>query len=143
MNTIVSSRFLKNAFLADAAATGALAALHLARPQAVTGLLDLPETLLHGTGLFMAGYVLMLLGLAASRNLWRPLVWFVVVGNVLWALASIDIVVLDLVQPSTLGTLYVVAQAVGTLVLAGLQYLGMKKSPQAAVPSAAVRPAGI
>lgn len=132
MNTIHSSRFLKNAFLADAAATGALAALHLARPQGVTGLLDLPEALLQGTGLFMVGYVLMLLGLAASRSLWRPLVLFVVVGNVLWALASIDIVVLGLVEPSGWGIAYVMLQALGTLGLAWLQYLGLKKSPAAA-----------
>lgn len=136
MNTIVSSRFLKNAFLADAAATGALAALHLARPPAVTGWLDLPEALLHGTGLFMAGYVVALLGLAASRTLWKPLVWFVVVGNVLWALASIDILVLGLVAPSAPGAVYVVLQALGTLGLAGLQYLGLKRSPPAAVVAA-------
>lgn len=143
MNTIVSSRFLKNAFLADAAATGALAALHLARPQAVTGALDLPEPLLYGTGLFMAGYVLMLLGLAAGRTLWKPLVWFVVVGNVLWALASVDILVLGLVEPSPLGTLYVLAQAAGTLMLAGAQYLGLKKSPPAAAPVAGLQGARV
>lgn len=138
MHTIVSSRFLKNAFLADAAATGALAVLHLVRPLPVTGLLGLPEPLLHGTGLFMAGYVAMLLALAAGRTLWKPLVWFVVVGNVLWALASIDILVLGLVEPSPLGAWYVVAQAAGTLVLAGLQYVGLKKSPQAAAPAARI-----
>jgi hypothetical protein len=132
MNAIQSSRFLKNAFLADAAATGALAVLHLARPEGILGPLALPEPLLQGTGLFMAGYVLMLLALAACRNLWRPLVLFVVVGNVLWALASIDIVVLGLVAPSALGVAYVILQALGTLGLAWLQYLGLQKSPAAA-----------
>lgn len=132
MNAIQSSRFLKNAFLADAAASGALAVLHLARPQGVVGLLNLPEPLLQGTGLFMAGYVLMLLALAACRNLWRPLVLFVVVGNVLWALASVDIVVLGLVEPTGSGVAYVIVQALGTLGLAWLQYLGLKQSPAAA-----------
>jgi len=137
MNTIISSRFLKNAFLADAAATGALAALHLARPQGLTGLLDLPDALLQGTGLFMAGYVLMLLGLAACRTLWRPLVLFVVVGNVLWALASVDLLVLGLLEPAGWGVAYVILQALGTLGLAGLQYRGLKASPAAAAPRTA------
>ena len=53
MHSIQTSRFLKNAFIADAVASGAVAALHLARPQAIVGLLDLPEPLLQGTVLFM------------------------------------------------------------------------------------------
>ncbi len=132
MNTIQPARFLKNALIADAVASAAIAVLHLARPHAVTGLLNLPEALLQGTGLFIAGYVLVLAALAASRAVWRPLVWFIVVGNVLWALASIDIVVLGLVEPSALGSAYVVAQALCTLGLAALQYAGLKKSRPAA-----------
>lgn len=128
MKSIQSSRFLKNAFIADAVASGAVAVLHLARPQAVMGLLNLPDALLEGTGLFMVAYVLMLAALAASRTVWRPLVLFVVAGNALWALASIDILVLGMVQPSALGEAYVVAQAIATAGLAWLQYVGLKKS---------------
>ncbi|GAB2842055.1 hypothetical protein GCM10027277_06440 [Pseudoduganella ginsengisoli] len=136
MNSIQTSRFLKNAFIADAAACSAVAALHLARPQAVIGLLNLPEPLLQGTGLFLVLYVLMLAGLAASRTLWRPLVLLVVAGNVLWALASIDILVLGIVQPSVLGEAYVIAQALATLGLAWLQYIGLKKSQPAGAVTA-------
>jgi hypothetical protein len=141
MNSIQSSRFLKNALIADAVASGAVAVLHLARPQAVVGLLNLPDALLQGTGVFMVGYVLMLAALAACRTLWRPLALFVVAGNVLWALASIDILVLGMVQPSALGAGYVVAQAVATLGLAWLQYIGLKKSPAATAPLAGPRAA--
>ncbi|MRV76198.1 hypothetical protein GJ700_31265 [Duganella sp. FT92W] len=139
MNSIQTSRFLKNAFIADAVASGAIGALHLARPQAVTGLLNLPEALLQGTGLFMVVYVLMLAGLAASRTLWRPLALFVVVGNVLWALASIDILVLGMVAPSALGEAYVVVQAIATLGFAWLQYIGVKKSLPVAGAAASMR----
>jgi hypothetical protein len=128
MNSIHPSRFLKNAFIADAVASGAVAALHLARPQAIMGLLNLPEALLQGTGLFMVAYVPMLVVLAASRTLWRPLALLVVAGNVLWALASIDLLVLGMVQPSMLGEVYVVVQAAATAGLAWLQYVGLKKS---------------
>jgi hypothetical protein len=142
MNSIHTSRFLKNALIADAVASGAVAALHLARPQAIMGLLNLPEALLQGTGLFMVAYVLLLAALAASRALWRPLALFVVAGNVLWALASIDILVLGVVRPSMLGGVYVVVQAVATAGLAWLQYVGVKKSrPAAAAPAAATRAA--
>jgi hypothetical protein len=137
MNAIHTSRFLKNALLLDAAASGAIGVLHLVRPQAMMDLLKLPEPLVQGTGLFLAVYVLMLVGLAACRTLWRPLALSVVIGNVLWALASIDILVLGMVEPSPLGEAYVIAQALAVLGFAGLQYLGVKKSAPASVPAVA------
>jgi len=85
MQSILPSRLLRLALVVDAAATGALAVLQLALPDALSRLLMLPRGLLLETGAFLVGYVILLVVMARSQRLWSWLVRTVVVGNVLWA----------------------------------------------------------
>jgi hypothetical protein len=82
----------------------------------LAGYLGLPATLL-----FYAGVVLFPcagLMLLASRSLAKPLVWLVIVGNFAWAAASV--VVAFMLEPTTLGFVFTLAQAA---VVALLGYL--------------------
>ncbi|WUR14558.1 hypothetical protein E7V67_005485 [[Empedobacter] haloabium] len=132
MKTIVPSRLLRNAFLADAAASGAIAALHLfisgERTGPVAATLGLPAPLLEGTGIFLALYALLLVVLARSRVVWSALAWFIVLGNVGWAALSGLLLATGGLAPAPLGGAYVVVQALGVLLFAGLEWRGVQVS---------------
>lgn len=138
MYTIQPSRLLKAVLLLDAAASGAIATAHLLLPGMLHETLGLPRALLSGTGIFLALYVVMLVVLAQSKTLWRPLVLFVVVGNVGWTAASLALLATSAVATTGLGTAYVIAQAIGVLGFALLQYRGLAQSPRAAGSHAAL-----
>jgi hypothetical protein len=128
MQTIQPNRFLRGALLADAAVSGAVAALQLALTGALAELLQLPHLLLIGTGAFLAAYVALLIALALSTRVWAPLIWLVVVGNVAWALGCVGLLVNAQVTPSALGNAFVVVQVAAVLVFAALEYKGMVES---------------
>jgi hypothetical protein len=132
MHLILPSRLLRLALVVDAAATGALAVLQLALPDALSRLLMLPRGLLLETGAFLVGYVLLLVVMARSQRLWSWLVRTVVVGNVLWAVGCAALLASGAVDPDALGITYVAMQALAVLVFAGAQYVGMRRSAPAA-----------
>ena len=128
MHTVAPSRLLKSALLFDAAGSGAIAALHLALPDTLHDALGLPPTLLTATGLFLAGYVLVLVVLARSSAVWSALVWLVVAGNVGWAAASVVLMVTEAVPATPLGATYIAAQAAAVMLFAGLEWRGLLRS---------------
>jgi hypothetical protein len=138
MKTVQPSRLLKSVFLFDAAASGAIATAHLLLPAVLHEALGLPRALLAGTGIFLALYVLLLVALANSRAVWHALALFVVAGNFGWAAASVVLLVTGAVSTTGLGTAYVLAQALGVLAFAALEYRGLKRSPVVARTSAAL-----
>lgn len=139
MKTIVPSRLLRNAFLADAAASGAIAALHLALAagpeDGLSATLGLPSPLLSGTGLFLAAYTLLLVVLARSAAIWRAIGWFIVAGNVGWSVLSLLLLVTGGLAPAPLGVAYVGVQAVGVLLFALLEWRGLRTSLPRDVPA--------
>ncbi|MDO9403365.1 MAG: hypothetical protein Q7T87_05000 [Polaromonas sp.] len=50
------------------------------------------------------------------------------IGNLGWAAACAALLLADVVAPTGLGTAYVLVQAVTVAALAGLQYLGLRRS---------------
>ena len=136
MTSIHPSRFLRCALVADALACSALVVLQLSLPEQLAGYLQLPSVLLTGSGLFLAAYVGMLIVLASSKSVWKALVGLVVAGNVAWALGCLALALLA--GPSRLGIAYLVAQAVCVLVIARIEWLGLKRSQVAAPAQAAL-----
>ncbi len=132
MQSILPSRLLRLALVVDAAATGALAVLQLALPDALSRLLMLPRGLLLETGAFLVGYVILLVVMARSQRLWSWLVRTVVVGNLLWAVGCVALLATGAVQPGALGMAYMAMQALAVMVFAGAQYLGLRRSAPAA-----------
>ncbi|WP_431267624.1 hypothetical protein [Dankookia sp. P2] len=56
------------------------------------------------------------------------LFWVVILGNALWALDSLLLLVSGWVAPTALGGSFVVAQALVVALLAELEYTGLRRS---------------
>jgi hypothetical protein len=125
---IQASQFLRRALTADAIFSG-ISAVGLALGAAVfASLLDLPETLLRESGLFLIAYAIFVGWLGMRPSMPKALVMIVVAGNAAWTLASIALLFSGAVSPNLLGEIVVVVQAIATGVFAELQYIGLRKS---------------
>jgi hypothetical protein len=121
------SMFLRRAIQADAIFSGAGALLMTFGAGALAPLLDLPEALLRESGLFLIAYTALVGWLGTRPIMPKVLVVIVIAGNAAWTLASIALLFSGAVTPNLLGEAFVVAQAIGTGVLAELQYIGLRK----------------
>ncbi len=122
---IRTSSLLRQALLADAAASGAVGVLLVPGAGMLAPLLGLPSGLLLAAGLLMlpwAGFVFWLARQAQPR---RRLAWAVVWLNALWVAESLLLLASGWVQPTLLGTMFVLAQALAVAALAAAQALGL------------------
>ncbi len=120
MTSIANSTPLRRMLLVDATTSGAMAVLFLIAASPLESLLGLPASLLRGVGIALVPFAGFLVWLAPRASDLRGIVRSVVVANVLWVVASVLLLVSGRVAPTTLGTLFVVLQAV---VVAGFAYL--------------------
>jgi hypothetical protein len=122
------SLFLRRAILGDAIFSGASALLLTFGAGALAPLLNLPETLLLETGLFLIAYAALVGWLGTRQAMPKALVIIVIAGNAAWTLASIALLFSGAVTPNLLGEIFVAAQAVVVGALAELQYIGLRRS---------------
>jgi hypothetical protein len=122
------SLLLRRALLADAVFSGIAAVLLSADAGALAPLLDLPETLLRESGLFLIAYTALVGWLSTRLSLPRALIVLVIAGNVAWTVGSIALLLSGIVTPNLPGDIFVAAQAVATGVFAELQYIGLRRS---------------
>jgi hypothetical protein len=66
--------------------------------------------------------------LARQSNPPRMQVWSVIGLNTLWVIDSVLLLMSDWVQPTALGTAFIIAQAVGVGIFAELQYIGVRRA---------------
>jgi len=125
---ILSSPFLRRALLADAVFSGVSAIVLTLDAGALAPFLNLPEALLHETGLFLIAYTALVGWLWSRPSVPKLLVLIVIAGNAAWTLGSIALLFSGAVSPNLAGEIVVVAQAIATGVLAELQYLGLRRS---------------
>ena len=125
---IQPSLFLRRALLADAVVTGAVALLQTFGAGLLAPLLNLPQSLVLETGLFLIAYTALVGWLGTRRSMPKALVAIVIVGNAAWALGSIALMFSGSVTPSLLGYGFIAMHAISTGVFAELQYIGMRKS---------------
>jgi hypothetical protein len=125
------SVFLRRAILADAIFSGAGALLFSFGAGAFAPLLNLPETLLRETGLFLIAYAALVGWLGTRASMPKALVAIVIAGNAAWTLASIVLLLSGAVAPNWLGEAAIVLQAIAVGTLAELQYIGLRKSGDA------------
>jgi hypothetical protein len=133
MQALRISTFLRRVLFADAAtciATGLLLTLGSGLLEQFTGL---PAGLLRYAGLSLFPFAALLVYLAARENLSPPVVWAVIVLNALWTAESFLLLLTGWVAPTELGYAFVVAQALGVAVFAGLEYFGLRKAATATV----------
>jgi len=125
------SLFLRRAIQADAIFRGASALLLTFGAGALAPWLNLPETLLRETGLFLIAYAALVGWLGMRQSMPKPLVVIVISGNAAWTLASIALLFSGAVTPNLLGEAFVAIQAIAVGALAELQYIGLRKSGDA------------
>ncbi|TFZ04105.1 hypothetical protein [Ramlibacter humi] len=130
MSLFASPRFLRGVLWADAVSCVASGALQLAALDALPRLLGLPQALLVDTGIFLVAYGLVVAWLASRREVIRPLVALFAIGNVGWAIGC-GFAVYAL-QPTTLGIAWISMQAATVLVLADLQWMGLRAARRTA-----------
>ena len=133
MQILRTSTFLRWTLLADAAtcvATGLLMTLGSGQLEQFLGL---PAGLLRYAGVSLLPFAAFLVYLAKRENLSTQGVWTAIVLNTIWTAASLLILMTGRVAPTELGYTFVIAQALGVAVFAGLEYFGLRKSATATV----------
>jgi len=128
MSVFASPRFLPNVMWADAASCAATGALQVAFTGALARLTGLPAALLMGTGVFLLAYAAAAAFMASRSTPPRTLIGLVVVGNFGWAAACAVLLVSGAFPVTALGTAWVIAQAVTVVVLAELQWTGLRRT---------------
>ena len=122
------SAFLSRALLADAIFSGISAAGLTLGSGLLAPFLNLPESLLRETGLFLIAYTALVGWLGTRSSVPKALVLIVIAGNAAWTLGSIALLFSGAVAPNLLGEAFVVAQAIVVGALAELQYVGLRRS---------------
>lgn len=124
MSAFASPNFLRRVLWADAASCLASGALQLAALDALPHLLGLPQPLLLETGFFLVAYALLAAWVASRPVTSRRWVALFAAGNLAWAIGCG--VVIALLSPTGFGVAWVAAQAATVLVLADLQWMGLR-----------------
>ena len=140
MSIFASPRFLPRVMAADALSCAATGALQLGLGDTLARLTGLPAPLLGGTGVFLLAYAVFAAWIARCPVPPRSLIGLVIVGNLAWAAGCAALLLLGGgFTPTALGVAWVLAQAAVVLVLAELQWLGLRASAR----GNAARPAGL
>lgn len=128
MSIFASRRFLPRLMWADAASCAATGALQLVFAGALARLTGLPMPLLLATGVFLLAYAGAAAWMASRALPPRRLIGWVVAGNFGWAAACIALLAAGGTSISLWGWAWVLAQAVTVVVLAELQWMGLRHS---------------
>ncbi len=123
-----TSTFLRWVLLADATTCAAIGLLMLIGSDLLQEFLGLPAGLSRYAGLSLLPFAAFLVYLATREKLSAPMVWAVIILNVLWTVDSILVLLARWVEPTELGQAFVIFQALGVAVFAGLEYLGLRRS---------------
>ena len=137
MSTFRPSTFLRIALLGDAVASGATGLLMALGAGLLVGVLGLPESLLRWAGLILLPYAAVVAFFGTRERLSRGAVWTVIALNAVWVVDSIVLLLGGWVNPTGLGTAFVVFQAVVVAGFADAQYLGLRRATAPAIPAAA------
>lgn len=132
MDMILPSVFLRRALLLDAACSGAMGLLLAVAAAPLGWWFHLPEALLRESGLFLLAFAAALAWLGTRSAVPRWAVLGVVIGNALWAIDSVLLLLPGWIAPNWLGGGFILAQAVVVAALAELEYVGLQRSARAA-----------
>lgn len=128
MSLFASPRFLRNVLLIDATTGLGCGALQLCATAWLTSLTGLPSLLLQESGMFLLLLGVFLLWLSLRNPIPVAGVWCLVVGNLAWVAACVVLMVGPWIESTTWGLAYLGLQAVTVLLLAELQWMGLRQS---------------
>jgi len=132
MQLFRTSTFLRWVLFADAATCVATGLLMMLGSGVLEQFLGLPAGLSRYAGVSLLPFAALLVYLATRENLSPPVVWAVIVLNALWTVDSILLLLSGWIEPTGLGSAFVIFQAFGVAIFAALEYLGLRKSAVAA-----------
>lgn len=127
MTHLTMSPLLRRALQADALASGAMSLLLALAAGPLEELLGLPRALLMGAGIGLLPFALALGWLANREAVRRGWIWVVLAINAVWVIDSLSLLALGWVEPTLLGKVFVVGQAVAVAVLAELEFFGLRR----------------
>ena len=122
------SAFLRRVLVVDAATCVAMGLLLSLGSDLLSPLLGLPRLLLQYSGLSLFPTAAFMAWVATQANLSRFRAWIVIAGNALWVVGSVILLISDWVFPTSLGHAFVIAQALAVMLLAELEYTGLRRS---------------
>lgn len=128
MTLLQSSPLLRLTLKVDAIAGGAMGLLMALAAQPLGELFGLPFVLLLVAGIVLLPLALVLYWMSQQPALSRTGVWAVIALNALWVVESVALLVTGYVQPTALGYAFVIGQALVVLLLAELEFFGLRRS---------------
>ena len=120
--------FLRNVLRLDALVSGVTTLALLALAQPLSGILAVPAGLLFWVGVGLVPWVLFLVALSRRASVPAADVWTVIVGNALWALASLVVAFSGGLDANAVGTTFIVAQALVVAGFAELQFTALRRA---------------
>jgi hypothetical protein len=120
------STLLQKVLVADAVITGATGLAMFLGAGLLASLFGLPDALLRYAGLSLLPFAAGVAVLAARDHVSRPAVRAIIIVNVLWVLNSFLVLLTGWVQPTVLGYVFVIGQAVIVAGFAEIQHMGLK-----------------
>jgi hypothetical protein len=129
---MASTTFLRRVLALDSASCALLGLLLCLDAAALSPLLGLGERLLFGASLLLLPLAAFIGWLASRPSPPSLLVWLVIVGNVAWTAESFLLIATESGRITALGTAFVAGQAAAVLVVAMLEYAGLRRMRAAA-----------
>lgn len=122
--------FLKRVLFLDAASCLGMGTALAIAGDILAAPLGLPTALLTGAGVALIPIGLFMAFVATRAAPPAILVWLIVLGNVAWVAKSLGVILL-FPTITALGTAFVVAQAGWVMLMAALEYSGLRRAPVA------------
>jgi hypothetical protein len=118
---------LRRLLLADAAISGGAGLAMLLGADALGELLGLSPALLRWVGLVLLPFAALVAYLATRVRITPAATLGVVAANLLWAVCSLLLLVIGWVEPTAVGYVFIVGQALAVALCAEVQYVGLRK----------------
>jgi len=126
MSRTPSTNFLRYVLWADAVSCLACGILQVTFTASLSKLLGLPAPLLADSGAFLLLFGAAVAFLGARTPAPGAILWLLIAGNIAWGAGCIALLLGGILAPTLLGKAYIVAQALAVVVLAQLQYAGLR-----------------
>ena len=123
-----SDGLLRFALKADAGITAANGLAYVAGFALLDGWLGVPSALLAGVGAFLLAFAVFVGYVATRPEISRVAAGGIVAANVVWAVDSVILLLVDGFTPTLGGQIVIAVQAAGVAGLAALQYAGLRRA---------------
>ena len=122
------SNFLRYVLFADATTSLICGLLLTIGGNFLQEILGLPVSLMFYAGLSLFPFAAFLVYVGTRKSISKTLVWLIIGTNLMWSIDSFLLLLSGYISPTTFGYIFVIAQAIGVLVYADLEFIGLRKS---------------